>query len=398
MSFGRIDARPLTADGRTTSVICPVRDEMGLLPHFLDHHRRLGIRQFILIDNASLDGTTEYALSQPDCIVYYTDETYYESAYARNWINRIIVESNYAGWLIYLDADEHLVYRGAEDSPVQAFLQRLEAEGADCAFAVMVDMYPDGDFASVRIEPSDNLHAKLPWFDSDYVMRPWPTRPWDQKQDGFRLQVLGGPRCRLLSDLERERRRGALQYTLVNQVDRFVDMAPLPLMPALARIWPREMPEQEKKPVNFVRPGFVYLNSHSSSNSREGGELVALLHFKFCHELQQRLRYSAVEGNHHRRGLAHHQLDMALQRWGRRSLAYAGSRRYGGPQDLEAVGLIGPRPAALWKQGAREFVTGHAPPRADGRPDAYAATQPFSAAPLPTGHSRQRLARGKASV
>jgi hypothetical protein len=357
MSFERIDAWPLSADGRITSVICPVRDEMGLLPHFLDHHRRLGIRQFILIDNASSDGTTEYALSQPDCIVYYTDESYYESAYARKWINRILVDNDYAGWLIYLDADEHLVYRGAENCPIQGFLHRLEGEGADCAFAVMLDMYPDADFASVKIEPHDNLHAKLPWFDGDYVMRPWPRRPWDPKPDGFRLQVLGGPRCRLLSDLERERRRGGLQYTIDKQVDRFVDNVPLPLMRSLARIWPREMPEQEKKPVNFVRPGFAYANSHASSNCREAGELVALLHFKFCHELQQRLACAAAEGNHHRRGLAHHQLDFALQRWGRRSLKYAGSRRYGSPSDLEALGLIGPRPAALWKAGAREFVT-----------------------------------------
>jgi hypothetical protein len=360
MSFERIDNRPLSADGRTTSVICPVRDEMGLLPHFLDHHRRLGIRQFILIDNASADGTTEYCLSQPDCIVYFTDESYYDSAYARNWINRILVDNNYAGWLLYLDADEHLVYQGAEGCPVQGFLRRLEAEGADCALAVMVDMYPDTDFVDVRIEPSDNLHAKLPWFDGDYVMRPWPTRPWDPKPDGFRLQVLGGPRCRLLSSLERERRRGALQYTLDRQVDRFVDRVPLPLMRGLARVWPREMPEQQKKPVNFVRPGFAYANSHASSNAREAGELVALLHFKFCHELQQRLRYAAAEGNHHRRGLAHHQLDIALRRWGRRPLTYPGARRYGSSRDLEALGLIGPRPAALWRAGAREFVTGGA--------------------------------------
>jgi hypothetical protein len=364
MSFDRIDARALSADGQVTSVICPVRDEIGLLPHFLDHHRRLGVRQFILIDNASTDGTTEYILSQPDCIVYLTDESYYESHYARKWINRILVDSHYVGWLIYVDADEHLVYRGAEHTPVQGFLQRLEAEGADCALAVMVDMYPDGDFADVKIEPHEDLHAKLPWFDSDYVMRPWPTRPWDRSEDGFRLQVLGGPRCRLLSDLESERRRGALQYTLADQVDRFVEAVPLQLMPTLARLWPREMPWQQKKPVNLVRPGFAYANSHASSNTRQAGELVTLLHFKFCHELQQRLRYAATEGNHHRRGLTHHHLDIALKRWGRRSLIYPGSRRYGSPQDLEAVGLIGPRPAALWNEGAREFVTGEMAPLA----------------------------------
>jgi hypothetical protein len=357
MTFGRIDERPLSADGQVTSLICPIRDEMGLLPHFLEHHRRIGVRQFILIDNNSVDGTREYAAAQEDCIVYFTDESYYDSGYARDWINRVLAENDYRGWLLYLDVDEHLVYRGLEDTPIEGFLERLAAEGADTVFGAMLDMYPEGDFTDLRVCASDNLHQKLSRFDSDYVFRQWPQRPWEPQPAGFRLQVLGGPRCRLLSNLARERRRGALHYTLANQVDRFVEAVPLGLMPALASVWPCEVPAQQKKPINFVRPGFSYSNSHSCSNNRPAGETVALLHFKFCHELQQRLRYSASEGNHYRRGLSYHQLDAALKRWGRRPLTYPGTRVYRSSRDLEAVGLIGPRPAALWRDGATEVIT-----------------------------------------
>ena len=357
MTFQRIDELPLRADGLVTSLICPVRDEIALLPHFFEHHRRLGVRQFIVIDNGSKDGTREYALSQQDCIVYFTDESYYASAYARDWINRILSETAYTGWLIYLDADEHLVYRNQESFPIEALTGRLEAEGADTVFAAMVDMYPDGDFASLQICASDNLHVKLPLFDTDYAFREWPRRAWEPEPAGFRLQVLGGPRCRLLSNLALERRRGALHYTLANQVDRFVEAVPLSLMPALAAVWPTEVPAQQKKPINFVRPGFRYANSHSSSNHRPAGETVALLHFKFCHELQQRLRYSAAEGNHYRRGLSYHQLAAALRRWGHRPLTYPGSRTYRSSRDLEAVGLIGERPAALWKGSASVVLT-----------------------------------------
>ena len=84
---------------------------------------------------------------------------------------------------------------------------------------------------------------------------------------------------------------------------------------------------------------------------------MALLHFKFCHELQQRLLCSAAEGNHYRRGLSYHQLEAALKRWGRRPLTYQGSRTYRSSGDLEAVGLIGERPAALWKGMASEVLT-----------------------------------------
>jgi hypothetical protein len=360
MAFERIDHLPLAVDGGTTCVISPVRDEMGLLPHFLAHHRKIGVRSFVFIDNNSKDGTTEYLLSQPDCAVWFTDEAFYQSAHGIDWINRILTESGYAGWLIYLDADEHLAYSGMETVPLAGFLDRIQAGGADTVFAVMVDMYPEGDFADLAIAPGDDLHAKLAWFDTDYVLRPWPRRPWDDPPPGFELQVLGGPRCRLLSDLRFERRRGALHYTLENQIDRFVGAVPLPAMPLLARVWPCEMPAQQKKPINFVGPGFRYTNNHSAPNHRPAGELVALLHFKFCHELQQRVRYAVAEGNHYRRGLAHHQLAAALARWGRKPLTYAGSRRFRSSKDLEDVGLVGAGPAALWKSGAAEVVTGMA--------------------------------------
>jgi hypothetical protein len=219
-------------------------------------------------------------------------------------------------------------------------------------------MYPGGDFADLRIGPDDDLHDKLGWFDSEYVFRPWPKRPWDPATLGFHLQVLGGPRCRLLSNLQRERRRGPLHYTLANQVDRFIDRVPLGLIPALARLWPCEMPALQKKPINFVRPGFRYVNNHSATNTRNAGEIVTLLHFKFCHELQQRLRFASAEGTYYRRGLLHQQLARALRRWGRKPLTYAGSRRFRDSRDLEEVGLVGARPASLWRSGAAEVVTG----------------------------------------
>jgi hypothetical protein len=358
MSFQRIDTRALAPGRADISVISPVRNEIGLLPHFLSHHRRLGISQFVMIDNGSVDGTTEYLLSQPDCIVYATDESFSASNMACDWIDRILRESRYFGWLLYLDADEHLVYQDMERMPVSGLLARLNAQGADTVLGIMVDMYPEGDFLELKITPECRLRDLMPWFDSDYVLRPWPQRPWDPRPEGFRLQVLGGPRCRLLSDLTTERRRGGFHYTMTNQVDRFVDHVPLSLMPALARIWPREVPAQHKKPLNFVRDGFRYINSHSSTNHRAAAEGVALLHYKFCHELQQRYRYAAAEGNHYRRGLSYQQLNDALRRWGRRPLTYSGSRRYQSSRDLDSAGLIGPRPADLWMRGLPEVVLG----------------------------------------
>ena len=131
-------------------------------------------------------------------------------------------------------------------------------------------------------------------------------------------------------------------------------------MPTLARYWPAEVPAQQKTPINYVRPGFSYSNSHEASNKRAGSELLGLLHYKFCQELQQRFRLAfQAEAAHYRRGLSYYQLQAALERQGGVDLIYAGSRRYQTSDDLETLGLIGPRVAALWDgSGAREVLSG----------------------------------------
>jgi hypothetical protein len=192
------------------------------------------------------------------------------------------------------------------------------------------------------------------WFDADYVFREWPSRPWD-KREFFLLQVLGGPRCRLLSSLEIEMRHGGAFYTLCNQVDRIVDRVPLSFIPLLAKITPHDMPAQQKRPINLVRPGFKYLHSHGGTNSAAAADMTALLHFKFCGELKSRFEMKA-EGNHYRRGLTYLQLENAVSSWPKRSLCYEGSRQYRSSADLAAVGLIGPAAGRVWNDPAIKAV------------------------------------------
>jgi hypothetical protein len=336
-------------------LICPVRDEIAFLPAFLRHYRKMGVSEFLFIDNDSRDGTTDYLLAQPDCLVFHTSDSYRESRYATLWINQIIGELSINGWLIYVDVDEHLIYPDIENTDVRQFCETVGQAGFDCVNAAMIDMYPYGNFLELSFEPDQDLSEVMGWFDADYVFREWPSRPWDKKRGGFLLQVLGGPRCRLLSDLDAEAGHGGLFYTLANQVDRIVDRIPLGVVPLLAKIAPREMPAQHKRPFNFVRPGFQYINSHVGSNVNVASDMTALLHYKFCGELKRRFEMKA-EGNHYRRGLSYMQLEDAIAAWPQSSLRYPGSRQYRSSADLAAVGLIGPAASQVWNDPAVRSV------------------------------------------
>ncbi len=55
-------------DPGKTSVFSILGNEMHFAPAFPDHRRGIRVRQFIVVDNGSADGATDYPDMQPDCI------------------------------------------------------------------------------------------------------------------------------------------------------------------------------------------------------------------------------------------------------------------------------------------------------------------------------------------
>ena len=155
-----------------------VRDEMFFLPAFLEHYRAIGVGRFVFLDDRSADGTREFLLEQPDCMVLesgrrYGDIVALDHPIARRvwerkggrrlpdgrvrlahvWRNLLI--RRYAGmsWTVQADADEFL--RLPEGMTLQDMAARLEASGRTAAWSVMLDLYPARfhDLAAMRGEP-----------------------------------------------------------------------------------------------------------------------------------------------------------------------------------------------------------------------------------------------------
>ena len=51
-----------------------VRNEILRIKHCLEHHRKLGVRKFFVVDNGSDDGTFSILRDQPDVILFETSE------------------------------------------------------------------------------------------------------------------------------------------------------------------------------------------------------------------------------------------------------------------------------------------------------------------------------------
>jgi glycosyltransferase involved in cell wall biosynthesis len=357
MALKLISRAPYRHKLGTIPVVCPIKNERNLLPHFIHHHRKLGIECFIFVDNDSDDGSTEYLLEQPDAIVYHTNESYAQSRFAADWVSELLNSHALGEWGIYLDCDELLVYEDMETTSFSRYLHTYAIKGVDSFYALMIDIYPEGSWSGVSARTSSFLLTDISCFDKDYVIRRPPKRPWVSLHHDA-IEVLGGPRCRLFSTLEQDMQRGWMHYAVAGQVDRFVNFIPISLMPILAAVWPRTQQAFFKTPANLIRDGFRYGYSHESSNHNKAGVMLGILHLKFCDELNARFDPVFSYRNHYQHGLERFQLARALRRWRRDTLVYSGTRHFECSRDLARYGLIGERPAVVWSEGAEFFCTG----------------------------------------
>ena len=354
MNLQRVDQLS-KCDSETLKLYCPIRNEINLLPTFLEYHRNLGISCFVFVDNDSTDGSLDFLLSQNDCIVYHTKDSFKRANYSINWINELIQRHSNGQWAIYLDCDEFLVYENCESVPVADFLNSYNYSIHNSFYAVMIDMYSDKDFGAFNIKDGTNLINNL-FVDTDYIFRKYPCRPY-KKRTMNSIEVLGGPRCRLYSSPSIQSKHGWIYYFVAGQVDRFIKFTPIFLMPLLARIWPRTPLAQYKNPINFISKDFNYKGNHDSSNMLKADYMLGILHLKFSDELAQKIDPIFSYRNHYRRGLERFRLSNNLKNFKSKSLLCTNSKIYKGSETLAKHEIIGSKPSVVFTSDTANFRT-----------------------------------------
>ena len=160
-----------------------VRNEALRLPHFLVHYRRLGVRHFVIVDNASTDDTPRLLAAAPDVSLWHAAGSYRGSRYGMDWITGLMARHGSGRWCVVADADELLVYPGCDATDLPGLGARLQALGQWALPALMLDLYPQGAVSSAEAAPGDDPVAAAPWFDAGPYRqrRQWPTgNPWVQ--------------------------------------------------------------------------------------------------------------------------------------------------------------------------------------------------------------------------
>ena len=306
------DLTPLadrTAAIRQGDILCfaTLRNEMLRLPEFLGHYRRLGVRHFLIVDNASTDGSDAFLRGQPDVSLWRAGGSYRASRFGMDWLGALLFRHGHGHWCVTADADELLVYPDWDRRPLGDLTAHLDAAGRLAMGAMMLDLYPTGPLGRADAGPQAPLAEQLPWFD------PSP----------YRCRVVWPKRNRILHGGVRER------VFFPDDPDRGPTLNKLPLVR-----WNRR---------------YVYVNStHSMLPPRLNDEYDGpgdprlsgvLLHGKFlpdstaraAEELSRRQHFINPEGYR----AYHAAIAQAPVLW------HQGSARYGGWRQLVDLGLMG---------------------------------------------------------
>nr|WP_233253195.1 glycosyltransferase family 2 protein [Paracoccus binzhouensis] len=165
-----------------------LRNEMQRLPEFLAHYRKLGVRHFLVVDNASTDGSAEFLRAQPDVSLWSTPASYREARFGLDWMGALLLRHGHGHWCVCVDADELLVYPHCDSHDLRALTEHLDARGIPGMGALMLDLYPQGPLD--RPSAGGSVTEELPFFDAGpyrcQVMQPRRNR-W--VQGGVRERV-----------------------------------------------------------------------------------------------------------------------------------------------------------------------------------------------------------------
>lgn len=180
------------SSGSGIRVFAVLRNERLRLPAFFRHYEKLGVTDFVIVDNNSSDGTDAYLASRDDVLLFSTSVDFVGK---ERWINHLLHKHGRGRWCLVVDADELIDYPLSDTVRLPDLCRYLEQRGFNALHAVLLDLYPDVPLSEVDYREGE-----------DYFMRDWYFDPFSSLEraprpfyrgSGLDYRFRGGMRKRL---------------------------------------------------------------------------------------------------------------------------------------------------------------------------------------------------------
>ena len=160
-------------------------NDIHLLSRFLSFYRELGVTRFIIVDDASNDGTKEFLLEEPDVDLWISPVRYSQARRGRRWREQLFETYGKNRWFVNVDSDEFLVFADSETKTISDLIIALEDAGDKRLAAPMLDMYSSAD-------SQESPQADHPWQFSDC----FDQSGYETAVEKRGITIKGGPRGR----------------------------------------------------------------------------------------------------------------------------------------------------------------------------------------------------------
>ena len=162
-----------------------MRDEMALLPAFLQHYRTLGFEQFLIFDDGSIDGSSELLEAQPDVVLYRSERRYstpltiaYPDGELRKdrfgiWLKAALPHVEAPGEVVaYFDADEFLILPDNMKN-VGQIIEDMSESSQSVICASVVEFFPEtvSDLEKPMPGTPAGLFDAYPYFEPEALVR-----------------------------------------------------------------------------------------------------------------------------------------------------------------------------------------------------------------------------------
>lgn len=186
------DTLKISADPCEPIVLTVVKDDLERIKLFFLHYRKLGVKQFVVIDNGSTDGTLEW-ISQQQNTRCYSVSSKFQTESKVAWIEKVLALTGYNRWYVVVDADELLDYVGSEQHNLISLIRHAQSNDYKHLNGYLLDMYSDKPLFAEECKCSDMV-SRFRYFDgSGYYLQNYHSRIIDTDICALR----GGPRSRV---------------------------------------------------------------------------------------------------------------------------------------------------------------------------------------------------------
>jgi len=313
------------------SLIAVLRNEIYMLPTFLEAYRKLGVARFILLDDRSDDGSADYLAQQSDVMLLTSTRRYGDRPDEAElppalrgkgdlrmihlWRTALMNRFCHDRWAVQCDLDEIACLPKGTD--LNTLTQAADQKGENGIWGGMIDLYPESiDDLAPGTATAGDPRAGTWYFDG--------ARHFTLRKGAPPLHRYVGVRYRLDTHYGLKPKISALRALKLKWRGRYKAPSGRLVKPLLQR-WSR---------------GNFYLSSHVTTLSLGHHQLIPLMHYRYTPAIYGKIDWAIPSGGYSKGNSDYQRFDALLSRMAADHARFTCplSRRFTGFDDLAATG------------------------------------------------------------